>query len=84
MMRSSSVSAFRVSPLERVRFPARALQVLRDLLVVAVVLAIWFALWSRAASTVTEPWGPDPETRAAVLQERNAQVQSAQVQRPSR
>jgi hypothetical protein len=43
--------------------------VLRELLACAAVLALWIGLWTRGAATLTQPWGPDPETRAA-LQER--------------
>jgi hypothetical protein len=58
----------RADPATLFREQGRRWQVLRDLLVGAAVLALWLVLWTWAAATVTEPWAPDPETRAAMAE----------------
>lgn len=80
MARTSAIFFSDFAAVQRVaRNPRR---VLRELLGVAVVLAFWIILWLWAAATVTQPWAPDPETRAALI-ERTETVARA-VQAPSR
>ena len=57
---------------------ARHAPLAREILWCAIVVAVLIALWMRGASTLTEPWGPDPETRAAIVA---AQAQSAAASR---
>lgn len=45
---------------------ARHAQLAREVLWCSVVVAVWIALWMRAAATLPQPWGPDPETREAI------------------
>jgi hypothetical protein len=49
--------------------PQRRSLVAREILGCAAILALWITLWMSGAATLTQPWAPDPETRAA-LQER--------------
>jgi hypothetical protein len=54
-------------------------RLLREVAGVAAILAFWVVLWLWAAATVTQPWAPDPETRAALIERTETVARSVQI-----
>jgi hypothetical protein len=80
MARSSALSSTKDTTSGRAAGSHRRL--VRELLGAAAILAVWVVLWLWASATLTQPWAPDPETRAALI-ERTETVARA-VQAPGR
>jgi hypothetical protein len=75
--RLRSVGDLRPEPATMFRGDHGAWRVAQELLGCAAIVALWVALWMWGAATLTQPWGPDPETRAALRGQEPAAVVSA-------